>query len=94
MNSPACVLDEKDWCERHRRFHHGGLKRHALDPGVTGQRYRRKWDMEEKGLLPRPVPSGGVPLRVLSDRELRLCAHNAGKVRGDGGKPKLQYGET
>ncbi len=39
-----CVLDDKNWCVRHRQWHPGKLREIALDPSAEGMRYRRHWD--------------------------------------------------
>lgn len=39
-----CVLDENDYCTRHKHHHKGRSKELALDPGAKGEEFRLAWD--------------------------------------------------
>lgn len=43
---PICILDEKDYCDRHKTTHVGRLKELALMDNQMGEDYRLLWDRD------------------------------------------------
>jgi len=39
-----CILDENNYCTRHRKRHIGHMAKIAVDPSENGERYRKLWD--------------------------------------------------
>lgn len=68
-----CVLDDNDYCTRHGRVHYGHLRRIALDPSETGERYRAVWDKHKPIEAEKPKPIR-QPLPLA-----KLCTHNTGE---------------
>ncbi len=61
-----CVLDDNDYCTRHKRTHYGHLRQIALDPSEIGDKFRAVWDQQTDGTLPMPSTAARIKNYIAS----------------------------